>query len=382
MSLNQWLISVAGVLVVGVAIAQQPIPVPTQQTTVATAPASTRRLKIDINISTPQDLKVKEGDSVEAGQILADKDIERKRLTAQREQIKLSLERIKGEFIPKPPAPQPVPPLSELPSISYAQEEASIKAAELALQQAQRNYELNASADPFIREIASRDMVRAKLDQSNRAVELQQRKLDAINSLKDLPPEIIAHETEKLKQKFSELEQSQADLNQKSAELENAKLLRSGNLKALSDAVAIAQANLALAQSRLVEARDKRARDEYEHQITSARRIEEMNQAQLTYSRQQQEYSQTARDKEFQLAQLTNQMAQVEDKLSTIAAIRSPYSGTIKRIKQQKQTDNSLSVELTLIRAGSDRTIPRIAPSSRGGANGTSRGRTGGTAKN
>ncbi len=63
-----------------------PLPEPLQPNN-----AAPKRLKININITNPEDLKVKEGDLVKAGQILADKDRERKRLTGQRDKLNLPI---------------------------------------------------------------------------------------------------------------------------------------------------------------------------------------------------------------------------------------------------------------------------------------------------
>ena len=45
-----------------------------------------RRLNITVNISEPEDLKVEQGEQVEKGEIIADRERERTRLTAQQKQ--------------------------------------------------------------------------------------------------------------------------------------------------------------------------------------------------------------------------------------------------------------------------------------------------------
>lgn len=351
------------------AIAQIPSPIP-NTTPVNPAnpanPSSGRLLKLNITVTSPEDLKVKEGDTVSAGQVLADRDKERARLTAQREQIQLSLNKIEQTELIPPPKPLPVPEVAELPPISYKEEEAAISAAQLALEQAQRNYELAMGTTPFITQQATMEMEASKVEAAQREVDLQQRKLDAIATLKNLPPEVSAHENEQLKRKSSEYEQRRAESNYAAAELKNAQEERTAKLKVLADEVNKAQANVKLAQSRLDTARTKRGYDEYQHSITKARRAEESNQFAQNQARQQQEYSQQQRDREFQIAQLKAKLGEFDQQLNQLSIVRSPYAGTIRRIKNVSQTNQDLKFEITLVVGGapiSPRTaIPGSSP--------------------
>jgi DNA repair exonuclease SbcCD ATPase subunit len=310
----------------------------------------TKRLKINISVSNPQDLKVRENDLVSAGQILADQDQERGKLEGQKRQLQLAIARIAGESIFEPPPPKPVPEVSKLPAANYAEQEAAIKAAELKLDQARRTYDLQLGADknPII-ESASTSSAGAQVDQASDAVSLQQRKLDAIATMKDLPPEIIPHEQEVLKRKQEELQQAQSKLELEKSKLEAAKSARAEKLKTLADAVEAAAADHALAIGRLQAAKDKRAYDEYQHSVTMARRTEELNQAQQNYSRQQQDLTEQRRNREFQLAQLKEKIGSLDERIGQLSTIRSPYSGVIKRVKEVKQSNNTLNFELTLI---------------------------------
>ena len=71
----------ASVAIASVAIAQQPpspdLPTAPSQPTSTDSPT---RLTITVAITDPEDLKVKEGDRVEAGQLIADRTRERERL--------------------------------------------------------------------------------------------------------------------------------------------------------------------------------------------------------------------------------------------------------------------------------------------------------------
>lgn len=335
-------------------------PLPDSPELAAPSPASGsgKLLKINLSVTSPEDLKVREGDIVGAGQVLADRDKERQQLESQKAQVQLALEKIKGATLIPPPVPLAVPEVRELPPLSHVEEEAAIDAVRVALGQAQRNYELALSETALLTETAAVEAAQSEEEAAQREVELQQRKLDAIASLNGLPPEVVAHETEVLKRKMGERDRAEAKYRQKLAELENARAARTGRLKTLADEVGKVQANLKLAQSRLETVRDKRNYDEYQHSITKAQRIEESNQAAQAQARQQQEYQQQQRDRDFKTAQLEQQLAEVESKLLQLSTVRSPYSGTIRRIKQERQTDNTLSIELTLVRSDSTSASP------------------------
>jgi len=350
----------------------KPKPKPQQQLKTFTVPQAVgtatgaRRLKISLSVTNPQDLKVREGDTVSAGQILADQDRERSKLEAQKRQLQLASDRIAGESIFEPPAPKPVPEVSKLPPPNYAEQEAAIKAAELKLDQARRAYDLQLGADknPII-ESASTSSAGAQVDQASDALALQQRKLDAIANLKDLPPEVVPHEQEVLKRKEEALQQAQSILELERSKLDAAKSNRAEKLKNLADAVEAAAADHSMAVGRLQAAKDKRAHDEYEHSVTMARRAEELNQAQQSYSKQKQDLTEQKRNREFQLAQLKEKVGNLEERIGQLSTIRSPYGGVIKRVKELKQSNNQLNFELTLVTGSVQRISSPAATNSR-----------------
>ena len=53
-----------------------------------------RNIKIELTLSNPQDLKVKPGDKISAGQVLSVRVSERNRLQAKKKQLQLSLEKL------------------------------------------------------------------------------------------------------------------------------------------------------------------------------------------------------------------------------------------------------------------------------------------------
>ena len=201
-----------------------------------------KRLNITVNISEPDDLKVKEGEQIKKGDIIADRERERTRLIAQQKQLQLSLDRLKAASITPPAAPQKVPPTMALPPISYLEQEAAVEKTKSAV---------------------------ASIESE---LELKQQEITYLKSVKNLDPIILEHEQAKLKQ---------LKLNHTSAVRE-----------------------YQLAMGKMQTAKSDRSYKEYQASINTAGRVEEMNQARLNYQRQLAEYEQRLTDREFQVTQL------------------------------------------------------------------------------
>ena len=311
---------------------------------------SLRQLQLKLSVSSPQDLKVKQGDRVITGQVLADRVEERSHLTVQRQALNLSLKQIQARTIAPPPAPLPVPQVKQLPPISYAEEEAAISLSGMTIKQAERAFQLQQQEVKTAPLEESSAVTRASVEVQNRQrlVDNQKRKIDAVALLKDLPSSVMPHEQEVLKQKEAELQQAQADYQQTQAKLSAAQARETEKLQQLAESLEKARADQQLAIARLQTKKDQRAYTEYEASVTAARRTEERNQAEQSYSRQFQDAEQQRRERDFQVAQISTKIAEVDDKLQTLSTVTSPYSGVIKRLKVVGQNDRNLSVELIL----------------------------------
>ena len=294
-----------GLVIVGMAIAiifSDVYPLPSWatnatsriQTQTTTTP---KRLKITVKVSEPDDLKVSEGEEIVAGEIIADRERERSRLTAQQKQLQLSLDRLKAASITPPAAPQAVPTVMALPPISYIEQEAAVEKTKSAI---------------------------ASIESE---VELKQSEINYLSGVKNLDPIILEHEQAKLKQ-----------------------------LK-LNHTAAVREYQLAM--GKMQTAKSDRSYKEYQASINTARRVEEMNQARLNYQRQLAEYEQRQTDREFQVTQLQEKLNNVENAIATLSVIKSPYAGTVRRIKWLGQSpDGTLSAEVTLM-VRSDREAER-----------------------
>ena len=101
-----------------------------------------RRLAITVNVTDPDDLKVEEGEQITKGEIIADREQQRTRLTAQQKQLQLSLDRLKAASITPPAAPQKVPTVMALPPISYLEHEAAVEKTKSAIASIESELEL------------------------------------------------------------------------------------------------------------------------------------------------------------------------------------------------------------------------------------------------
>jgi hypothetical protein len=246
------------------------------------------RLDITVNLSEPDDLKVKEGLIVKVGDIIADRQRERTRLQAQERQLQLSHSRLQSANITPPAAPQSVPPIMALPPVSYLEHQAAVAKTQSAI----ASYESE--------------------------LELKQEEIEYLSSVKNLDPIILEHER---------------------ARLERLKLDH-------TEAVREYQ----LAMGKMQTAKNSRQYQEYTASIDTARRIEAQNQARGDYQRQLAEYEQRLTDREFQLTQLREKLNDIQNQIATLSVVKSPYNGTVRRVKFLGQSpDGSLSASVTLM---------------------------------
>lgn len=245
------------------------------------------RLLLSLTLSSPEDLKVREGDRVTQGQIISDRRQDRQRLDAQKRQLQLQIERLK-QPVPGPVPARPVPEVAALPPASFLGEVADVERAKLKVEAAERSHEA------------------------------QQRKLDLLETLpnQEVPEAVVPHEQEVLAQRQREVDQAVADQQ--------------------------------FAEAQLAKAQADRQYQEYQHSLEMSQRAIALQQAELQRQQQLQEQAKQERDRSFQLAQLDVQQQTLETQLSALSAVRSPFNGTIQRIKYKSQTDQSLLVELVL----------------------------------
>ncbi len=247
-----------------------------------------RRLSITVSVDNPDDLKVSEGARIKENQVIATRDRARKELQRQKQQMQLSLTKIKS-FKPLPPTvPQDIPPLAVLPPTSFLEQEALVEKAE------------------------------TKISFIERQINTKEEEISFLNGLSKVDPVMIKHEEAKL-----------------------------GKLK---QELAIAIKDYQVAKGKLETARNNREYQEYLDKLNQARRIEQINQQRQNYERELALYQERRKDQEFKITQLNNNLNNVEEKLKTLSNTTSPYSGTIRRIKWLGQTaDGILTAEISLM---------------------------------
>lgn len=260
--------------------------------------------KITLAVTRPEDLKVKVGSQVSAGQIIADQEMERARLNQKKNEIMLAINRLNQQIITPPQRPmeplkpKSVPPLKGLGDISYQQHEAGVEKA------------------------------KKKAEAATSLLSLKQRQLDYLKGVEGIDPAIIEHELAQVSQ--------------------------------LESGVKDASIEIDLNQGKLLAAKQERQEKEYQYSLDVARRIEEANTAQsfyqrqvaenmIAFQRQSSEYEKEVRERDYRITQLSLQLSGIDDSINKLSTIRSPYEGTVKRAKFTTQTDNKLNVELSIV---------------------------------
>lgn len=260
-----------------------------------------KRFKLTLSLSEPQDLKVREGDVVNVGQLLSDRVKDRERLEAQKRQIEFQIQRLQLEII-KPLPPRQAVPIPDLPPPSYLQEEAEVD---------------RQSVDA---EIAGKDR------------ENQQRMIDALQTLEPgtVPASTIPHEQSKFAQKDRELQRQISEQ--------------------------------ALAKGKLDKAKEKFSYEQYRHSVELSKRDLDASRNALEYQRQIQEFDKQTRDRSFQISEATAKLQSIETQLAALSIIRSPYNAVVKKVKWLGQTDRLLNVELILTTDRSTVPVPAQSP--------------------
>lgn len=280
--------------------------------------------KITLAVDKPDDLKIKQGSAISAGQIIADQEDERDRLLQRKAELLLAVDRLKKQLITEPQRPlEPlkpklVPALSNLGDISYQQYEAAIEKA------------------------------KKEVDRATAELGLKQRQIDFLKGIEGIDAAIIEHELAATAQLEAKVKDAAIEVN--------------------------------LSEGKLLTAKQERQQKEYQHSLDAARRIEEANTAQsfyqrqvaenlIAFQRQSADYEKELRERDYRTTQTKLQLSGIDDNISKLSTIRSPYSGTVKRVKFINQTDNKLNIELSIVIPISDGSTPTSFSSSNSAIN-------------
>ncbi|MEM8613091.1 MAG: hypothetical protein AAGF93_13810, partial [Cyanobacteria bacterium P01_H01_bin.105] len=99
---------------------------------------------------------------------------------------------------------------------------------------------------------------------------------------------------------------------------------------------------------------------EYDHSLALALDASSRNRDQLSYQNQWAQYEQRLRDRDYQISTTRLKLDEIDTAIATLAVVRSPYAGRIRRIKWLGQAaDGMLSAEVTLmVRSSAGASLP------------------------
>ena len=316
-----------------------------------TSAPSSKRLKIEIEVTSPGDLLVKEGQTVAANQPIADRQSERSTLAAQLQETKLAIEKLKAapQVDQLPPAGTKAltaPP----PQSAYTEERSQITAASAKLQDLERKYTLaQTAAKATLPETEKVRGSRIAIVQAQEKINRQQQKIDALKTVEESDEAVKDHELTKLRELNRALIEAQTKLEQDLAAEGIAKATRSSQLADARFQITEAQRGLQLAKSRLVTAAEKHKQSEFDYQTKVAERDDRVQRTELERVKLQQTTQLQQHDRDYQLAQLTLKHNQIQKQLETIGVVRTPHQGTIRRVKLVSQHGHLLRYEVALV---------------------------------
>jgi hypothetical protein len=351
--------AIASLPVVPLPIASNPVSAdPIQQTSTPTnqkkqpiRTQQTKRLKIEIDVTSPGDLLIKEGQTVTVNQLIADRKSERVALSTQLQEIKLSIERLKLA-----PSVSQVPPLGVKavnglpPKVSYVEEQTQITAATAKVRDLERKYVLLESKTKItLPETQKVRGSRIAVEQASSKIARHQQKIDALKRLEDMDEAVKEHEQVKLRELNRVLTETQNKLEQ---DIATERIASSTRLSHLADAkfeITGAQRELELARAKLATSLEKRRQLEFDYRIKEAEQGQQVQRLELERVRMMEVGKLAAHDREYQIAQLLLKKGQVQKQLETIGVVKTPHQGTIRRLKLVSQHSNVLRYEVVLV---------------------------------
>jgi hypothetical protein len=324
---------------------------PTHHQKDQTPTQQSKRLKIEIDVTSPGDLLVKEGQTVAANQLIADRQSERSTLSAQLQETNLSIERLKAAPKVSQVPPAGVKTLNSLPpKTSYEEEQAQIKAATAKIGDLERKYVLaQVAAKATLPETEKVRGSKIAVQQASEKIARHQQKIDALKRLEDIDEAVKEHEQVKLRELNRALIEATTKLEQDIATEGIAKSTRSSHLADAQFQITEAQRDLQLARARLITATEKRRQLEFDYRTKETERGEQVQRSELERVKLMETNKLQAHDREYQIAQLVLKQGQIQKQLETIGVVRTPHQGTIRRVKLVAQHGNLLRYEVALI---------------------------------
>jgi hypothetical protein len=310
-----------------------------------------KRLKIQVDVASPQDLKVREGQRVAHNQPIADyRQPERAALKAELDRVRLSIEKLKltPKVTPIPPAK--VKTTHGFTAPTYTEEAAAIAVAKTKLGGVKAKYQLmvKLSLAPLPETARVRSLASAVTD-LERVMRKQQQKIDALKTLEEIDQSIQSHEQVTMTKLQQSLLEARLKVEEAAAIEQTAVATRSNRLMEVRAEVENAQRDVDLAGSRMAAAIEKTHQVQAERQIAEIDRQDRVLRTELERIKQTEVANLQNHDREYQLAQLQLRKGQLESQMRGLKGIVAPFAGTVRRVKLVSQQGNVLRYEVGLM---------------------------------
>jgi DNA repair exonuclease SbcCD ATPase subunit len=314
---------------------------------------NTKRLKIEVDVAKPQDLKVKEGQQVATNQLIADyRQSERVALQAELDRVKLSIAKIKSTPKVTPLPPAKVKQLQTTIAPNYDREEAEIATAKTKLVDLQRKLQLaQRQANTALPETAKVRSLTLNVAEIESTIAKQQQKIDALATMDDVDKAIQDHEAAKLAKLKQSLPEAQAQIQEAKAKEETTLASRQSKIEEIKLEFANAGRDLKLAQAKLTAEVQQQAQSALDRQIAENERQEKVWRAELERVKQTETAHLQEYDRKHQLAQLELKQQQLERQIASLTGVVAPFAGTVKRVKLLSQQGTMLRYEVGLMYA-------------------------------
>jgi hypothetical protein len=331
---------------------------------------SAKRLKIQVDVTRTQDLKIREGQHVSTNQLIADyREPERIALKAELDRVKLSIEQLKLAPKVKPIPPAKVKSAHGFTKPSYAEEEAAIATAKSRLAGVQHKYQLvqKLSTATLPETVKVRSFVNAVRDLET-AIRGQEKKIEALKTISI--DDLAGGEGDKLGEIDKQIDQPMQDhervtLTKLQQSLAESKLrvmeagsieqvARNKRLNLVAEAkleITNAQRDLDTAHARLAAAVEKTEQVRSDRQVAELDREDRLFRTELERIKQMEVANLQNHDRDYQLAQLQLKKSQLQSQIREIKGILAPFNGTVRRVKLVAQQGNILRYEVGLMYA-------------------------------
>jgi hypothetical protein len=331
----------------------------TQSKPVTTAP-NAKRLKIQVEVNSPKDLKVKEGQRIAINDTVADNQrIQRAALTTELTSVNLRLEKLKlaPKVTPIPLAK--VNALKQTVKHSYAQEEAEIASVKSRISELQRKYRLvqSSTTAPLPEAAKVRSLAQAVIDIEG-SIRKQQQKIDALKTISDddkligeIDKPITEHEDIQLTKLQQSLTEARLKVSEAMAIEDAARMTRSNKVEEVKVEIANAQRDLDLAHAKLATAIEKTNQARADRQIAAAERDDRVFRTELERIKLTEVANLQKHDREYEIAQLQVKKTQLIAQIRELKGVTAPFDGTVKRVKLLAQQGNVLRYEVGLMYA-------------------------------